>query len=1733
MNVIPRPFYAEQAMTERFINSLSLAESAGYVSAAEASVLRSAVEERPGPSAVQVSSLIVSRQQCRPVYWAGALLFRNNNGLFLFGFAGALQRFASEVDLQRSLEQLLDDPGQRSRLLRFTPFDVRSALASPGDLKVETRAVPSPVMQHASQAVSNFLLGCRAQILASLSNMPSLRSVLDAQLGRALAREYPGRQLDIQAIWLRSSKRPAHPTQDDEITTTTLSTAALAFYQAGELPTADSRELLGLPVSAVDETQARLVRVLSSATADLPVRMQAAVDNAWQDAVGAGISPHDDCVARLGDLFYQQCLQALHDKRITAEQFGHLQQLVSGVTGSVQVQAARLSVLDSNRAEVFLAGFFCVFFPKQESPVFSFDAAMGLIRHDTRAQFKNWVLSRLRATPTYESIARHIALDQRQLLSTMPRPRLNIENLSSDVFAACMQSIRTRQARDLGFLLQQLRAGGVAPAAVDHAIDVRGLIDQGLLALGRGGRWSSRFVPGAGGAVPAVQPADETVDVLSLKLANLEAQRDELLRHWPTPQSFALARLLEPMTRAGHGRLDISSVVIQTRQGAASVRSVTLVDALLERVTGVRALALNPQEIQALVQSGSSEEAKPVKTFAGTKVLTVLEQAAMGFTALLRQRIRAFFFTPYSLQGPDALVLRLATLRGAILRADLRLLHLDNGLDPADHRVLSTVLDYPVSDQRPALNQFVPDVHGISLSFIGLLGVMDMANCFLVTEHGGLESANAGRAMLWTPAAGFQGFASLDQCTAHLEALLLNKARRWELLANVSAAQLSGASTYLDASAHWKVAGQNRWFYFQQIEQDFICQCQITAIDKVLLDTDHVCRVARDTPLSAQSFENSVQSILVEGRAGVMLARVMETARLQLFKATLPEWLKTASTQEQQQYAHVLQRYQHAGQADQGYLHDIPEITAFSRATLTIRLDTDFPGQELEPDAIEVVLDTYLGAPVAVGNTPSFLPAATTRTRQTLTQFALNGFYRLYAGAMTLHALDGRTLPAALDAEYIRRITRQVDIGGHYQALLKTKLEPGNDGVAWRQQQFAGHLRLQVLEQALREKLADPRKETAWRYVQHVMDMPDGSARQPLGGVAVIIRPFELIAEEGDAPDRVAGLYLIGPAAPGAGPQILWVNYSERFSFHSYDSDADLLEDLRASTDMQDLLLSRMTHFTRKTYANGGFVEPHLARYVTSPIPALLLKPKPPTLANRPITGNLFDELYKDNYHLLLEMAAAQSKTTAETNWESFKYLCSLIVQTALMFLPAKLSIPVVVWQSMGALGAGVSAARRGTWGEAVGDFAQALLMIATRPRSGKHGESVLSELEPPATVQQQAELLPYQANDVALKDLHKDPLTHIYRDPRSGLSYVPLGGQVFRLKAWRERWRIFIDDEREGPLVKLNDNQEWELDTREPLPGGGPVFSKAILGLYGLTHEIEAVGMERIQRLFPDKALKIREAHELATTYLQRSQNALHTLNEAGAQNAVNRELLEDFFDLETIEPAMLERLKLTVETLLARFMHPDMSPLTSSKYVVCRSRLADNTVAFINLSDPGKLIYLTDRFFSTLFEQPHALNNPYLKQTVPPFAVNTHYRASFLLHETTHQILKTEDIFYSNPGFPYPDLLDENTSYGRRIKEVCDVAQLCHSPYQETAKLFQTYDPDTQQWRDLANGSAKRRVKKIADVQTLAEARQVFTSDAMKRIDLMLANADTVALLITRLGRVHPQYVGPPPFM
>ncbi|WP_019408808.1 dermonecrotic toxin domain-containing protein [Pseudomonas psychrophila] len=1745
MNATALAFYVAQALHDTYIKRLSQAQSAGVITGEEQRRLLTVLEPDRRRAELHVYHPLLSRQQGRSVPCVGALIVGQNQQLdgvvYVFTLWGMFERYPTQRDLRFALQTQMDDPALNNEWLRFCPVQWRPLLTEAGLLTLSLSEVSTPVMASASQALENFLRVCQEQVLERLSNLTTLRSDIDIYLMTAMLRELPGPQVPVANIQVRSTRLGQHPLREGDVMTSSLSATAMDYFLKGRFPAQYSREYLGVSSEAValpaSELEQCFTRVMANATENLPERLQASLQSQWLVLPFAQLELQGYCATRQRDIFFHDMLQARHDEQITQQQFSQLQQVLWGTNSDNQMKATRLAVFDPYRGPVDLCGLFCLFLPGQNAPVFLFGGAEGLVQYETRARLKSAVLSALRSPTAYGFIARHAPLDQHELLAGMLELRLSVELIDTNPFDDVLQSIAKKQISDFGFLLRQFKAGRIGLAAVDHALDVRELVDRNLLTLSNQSRWSTRFVPTDHGLTLSPRSSADQADLLSLKLPQIDAQLKSLLRQWPTVRTFAAARLHSVLVASGQVQLDASRLRVQVfdrepQPELAPVRTLTLVDALLERVTGYLPLPLNLALTQVAVQSLSNDELKPLRSLAGTKLLNVLEQAARSFEQQLEQHQRAFFFAPFSSLNPSALVDRLSTLRMVMLRAELRLIRLEGRLQTADREVLNRVLDYPVGEQRPALDQFVPDVFGVIVSFDAGISSLDIANCLLITQRGGLESANAGRAIFWSPAMGFESFASLDECKTQLEARIISKVLRWDVLAQTKAGDQAPISLYLDGGGQRKPGGQNGWLYFERLEQDFTRLSQSTVLNMGLADALTLCRTAKRIPLSAQGFENSFRSALLVREAGVNLARVIEMAHLQLFNASLPDWLRSASPAEQMTYAHVLQRYQQAAQPQHNYLHDIPEMAVYANAVLTARLDLDYPGQGLDPDLIEIVVDTYLAAPVPVGSVPSFIPAAATHSVQSLSEFVLNGLHLLNEGVMFVRLRDNGSLPVALNAVYVRRLTRELDLGQHYRTLLETKLAPGKEGVALRQQQFAEQLAVQVIEQALKEKLQNPGFETAYHCLCHVMDMPDGTAREALNGVTVIARPFQLIAEPGVDPDPVQGVYIIGPADPLAGPQIMWINYSKRFTFKSYANEAALLGALHTDAQLGVEILQRIAPYDRKTYDRGGFAEPHLARYVDASLNWFLLKPAPPTLAQSPIMGNLFIEMYKDNYKSLLDMAAAQAESTAQADWESFKYLMSLIITSALMLLPGRLSIPLAVWQSLGWLRQGVEAAKRGEWGESVTEFATMLILIASGAGALRPASSI-KLLAPPVvesgirvrlTPEQSAGLQPFQAHEVNLQDLHKEPGTQLHRDPRSGLRYVHLAGRLFSVEPWRERWRIYIGAEREGPLVKLNGQNVWELDLKEPLPGGGPLLS-ATAALGGrISHDIQATGMESIQRHFPEKALIIREAHAHALSYLQRCQNALHTLNEPSAESVGHRHLLQTFFEVSSINQPLLDRLNQTVEPMLTRFLHPDLSPHTSNKYLVCRSRFNDKSIAWIHRWDSQHRIYLSDRFFNTLFESPEALSQPFIKPTVPPFPVNAHYRSSFLLHEISHLVLNTEDINYLNPGFPYDDLLDENTAFGERLKSFNQIVQECHSPHILQDNLFQQLDPVDLTWSDIASGPGKARIKQIAGVQTLEQARPIFVNNPEKRIEMMLANADTVALLITQLGREHP---------
>ncbi|MEF9671985.1 hypothetical protein QNM99_04320 [Pseudomonas sp. PCH446] len=125
-------------------------------------------------------------------------------------------------------------------------------------------------------------------------------------------------------------------------------------------------------------------------------------------------------------------------------------------------------------------------------------------------------------------------------------------------------------------------------------------------------------------------------------------------------------------------------------------------------------------------------------------------------------------------------------------------------------------------------------------------------------------------------------------------------------------------------------------------------------------------------------------------------------------------------------------------------------------------------------------------------------------------------------------------------------------------------------------------------------------------------------------------------------------------------------------------------------------------------------------------------------------------------------------------------------------------------------------------------------------------------------TQEQQSRLLSYEVHDIALKDLEHDRSLQIYTDSASQQQYACVRGRVFRVQAEDGRWRI-VGDQENGPWLRKDAQNLWDMDLKGRLLGGGPInrLVNRISARQTVRTEVkvQAVGMQAIRRLYPDKA--------------------------------------------------------------------------------------------------------------------------------------------------------------------------------------------------------------------------------------------------------------------------------------
>ncbi|WP_017907039.1 hypothetical protein [Pseudomonas asplenii] len=277
----------------------------------------------------------------------------------------------------------------------------------------------------------------------------------------------------------------------------------------------------------------------------------------------------------------------------------------------------------------------------------------------------------------------------------------------------------------------------------------------------------------------------------------------------------------------------------------------------------------------------------------------------------------------------------------------------------------------------------------------------------------------------------------------------------------------------------------------------------------------------------------------------------------------------------------------------------------------------------------------------------------------------------------------------------------------------------------------------------------------------------------------------------------------------------------------------------------------------------------------------------------------------------------------------------------------------------------------------------------------------------------------------------------------------------------------------------------------------------------------VQASGIDSIRQLYPNRARMIGHAHRQAVAYLNGALHNIDRLFSGHRLDTKRRHFLENFLDIPYVGSDTIRKIKLRMDVMLGELLAPSLNPLNSPRYVVGSDRRPEHgNQAFTLLKEKERRIYLTERFFDPGLEV-------YLPIRPRTFDAYGHSMGTVLLHEISHMTLDTLDLAYLDSSRPFLDLIDTSTPQGQSRYAVLE--ELQRNAFSSTTaghELFKLLDDYDLRWYDL-EGDLKKRVLSLTATRDLDDARRVFLADPARRTDVILNNADSLALLIAHLGR------------
>ncbi|WP_415769209.1 dermonecrotic toxin domain-containing protein [Pseudomonas sp. LB3P38] len=1555
---------------------------------------------------MHVAQLLLSVPDAPDIPLAGAFaMSRPNDGeVTLYTPWKGLIKFADMEDLKSRLKEWLAQPTGKRELLRFLSIEQRSTLPPATAPDIATQTIEGAVFQDQELTLERNQAQNLKTMMGELLKLPTLQSMLDETLKNALNKPFPS--LDQRLTRLKSFVMTTSALGRDyqhTLSSHSLSDALLHYYLTNEWPTGDSRVFSNPQhsVSSDADNQAWESAVKELAQSFTP-HLQSLLRTFWNTPMSNGQSRSAFFAEGLRDTFHVKLLLQRQQGVLTTQEYLRLMNvsLEPETVDPLRIEKVRITAPFKHYAQLAST----LMIGSRETLGFLYTQSRGIEATTDLPAVREIVLEMMKSEGHEDTLLNFMSLDERgTFLSLEPNERVIVgEPIISPVFAQLMDDILGKQRENLSHALSRYREseGTQDPhALIDKALDVRGLIDDRLLAADAAGRWSTR-ADQRWSAQPATVRAESAKEQLA-RLSSVKVALDQLLDNHP---------------------------VIPT-----TTRTIT--------------------EAQRIVDSS-------------------LGSLQSSFTHTL----------------------------STALRSEFKLHAVTRTLSATEQAIIKTVLDTPVRLQRAALNGFLPDVFSLALKASEATAPLKLASCFVLTERGGLDPKHSGKAILWTPASGFEAFRALTPLLTELDRRLKDAEDRTTLLENLVRSERVAGQTYTLAPLH-------------RIDEHFLDHVQ-----KPYVQLDQACVTrALATRLPATTLASLLKLVALR-QPMTGLDRATDIAQSLTTQQKLPAWLAKASIQDQILHAELLQQYLDNVTDDQDYLTGIRSLARTAHHALEKQLKADT--FNIDPDKVQIQISARSRS------------AAST---QTLTDFALTHFKDLDKTHFKLVSLDNTKIPEDMDQSYIRDLIRNLKLGEHQQKTLNEAFADTQADATDRRKRFYTQLPWQLMHYAHTEKLQERLSETGFDLIRQVMDMPDAIARAAVDGAHAIIRPLELLGIKSQQAVKVPGVYLIGSSADSTAPQVLVAPHSPRHGVKEYENEKQLLTELKTRGSLLDWVLMNLPQPDRMLLENR--MATSSTRVARAAPQTNVSRETNVTLASNPIKGSLLKHLFDDNAALLARLLGCQSDDNKQGEWATIKHVLGEDLHEASTFLTGKLAYPITVWRSYRDIKQSAEDLQTHKWGAAIKEFISGIAQLATLRQSLEAQTKPFSTPSAPApetpdtrfkwqnvaiTAPERTQLKRHESIDVDLNSLTLNSSLGLYTHPTTKKTYAPVEGKVYPVAKRGTRWRI-ADTNIRGPRLSQNVSKQWVLDRETPAPrfSIGNRLSTAFFVWQGMN--VDANGMPEIRRLFPQKARQIDEALDLATTYAWNCFQNLQLLKSSDHTVTPVHQLIMDFIDVPQVQPAHVEQLEKVMSDIFAALLDPSLRKPKTSRFVIGRLLSgAQTSFGFTVPTDAKRKIYLAEKFFDTVFDnyRPHL--------TDPAFPLNTHARAATLIHELSHIVCNTEDIAYLDSGRPFSHLIDTTSPTGHDLKEALttlqDTALSIKTPL---TQLFMTEDPDTGVWEDPGSTSyentdrVKAHILTLTGGENLSGARKIFKRDPLVRLKVQLGNADSVAWLISHMGR------------